>query len=541
MKWKNSVFALILAVLLTGCGNQPPEEAAPPDQLAVTEQTAPAATEPEPNITLQYLPESVEAPEEVTVLKWVCLTERPYGGGARIWNETAAVEFNQLLADRNMPFRVQFLLFTMDQWLLNSDWFSKPEVQEALTDADLIYGMVTDENMPRYLLPITEYAAGTKAPSLENAVPHAYNWRIGTVGNEVYGIPTVLQQASAGGWTAEPSFFSTYGPTEAAFAKDFCEMDELFARIYSGNGEQPFLYLAKDSVLRIGNEALGETVTVLPGALHPHISQGYKAAGACFGVDYSAGTPTVVNALETDHARQVQKAVAGYLEAGYVTDDPAAAQLRYGTVFGDRPYTDHAGKTVIPNTVTFFHATQPGGVMTGVSGGTQHKEAALSLLNLIAEDESLRLRLFYGKEGRDYTVTDGCYTIRIYEDGSSYSMDFLSPLSYFSGMTAAPETANLLSPGTENWTLFSYDKKSFLETYQDILDRSILTDPVAFDYTGFEQELAAMEAVYEKYFPAFSRLTEQQYGEMLRQLEAAGSKRILEAFKRQTEQGGAQE
>ena len=72
------------------------------------------------------------------------------------------------------------------------------------------------------------------------------------------------------------------------------------------------------------------------------------------------------------------------------------------------------------------------------------------------------------------------------------------------------------------------------------MDRSILTDPVAFDYTGFEQELAAMEAVYEKYFPAFSRLTEQQYGEMLRQLEAAGSERILEAFKRQTEQGGAQ-
>lgn len=530
MQWKIKVLALFLAVLLAGCGNQPTEETVPSEPYAATEQTDPAATEPEPNITLQYLPGRVEAPEGVTVLKWVCLTERPYGGGVRTWNEKAAIEFNRLLAERSMPFRVQFLLFTMDQWLLNSDWFSRPEVQEVLADADLIYGMVTDENMPRYLLPITEYATGAKEPSLEIAVPHPYNWCIGMVGDEIYGIPTVLQQASAGGWIAEPSFFSTHGLNEADFIKDFYEMDEMFARIYRENGNRPFLYLPKDSVLRVGNEALGETVTVFPGVLHPHISQGYKAAGACFAVSVADGDPRVVQLLETNGARQAQKAMARYLEAGYTTNDPAAAQLRYGTVFGDRPHTDSAGNIVIPNTVTVFHATQPGGVMTGVSAGTQHKEAALSLLNLIAADESLRLRLFYGKEGRDYTVTDGCYTIRIYEDGSSYSMDFLSPLSYFSGMAADPMTANLLSPGTENWTLFSYDTKGLLETYQGILDRSILTEPVCFDYTGFEKELAAMEAVYEKYFPTFSKLTEQQYGEMLRQLEAAGCKRISEAL-----------
>ncbi|WP_289466231.1 hypothetical protein, partial [Klebsiella pneumoniae] len=68
----------------------------------------------------------------------------------------------------------------------------------------------------------------------------------------------------------------------------------------------------------------------------------------------------------------------------------------------------------------------PEGFISGVAAVSQHKAEAVSLLNLIAEDEAFRMQLFYGKEGRDYKIVDGYYEINIHDDGSNYSLDFLS-------------------------------------------------------------------------------------------------------------------
>ena len=528
---------LVLALILVGCGNIEPQQSTPDNTtISVPEITEPTPTEPEPVITCQYLPQEIENPENLPVLKWVCLTERPYGGGVRTWNETAATELNQMLADKNMPFRVQFVLLTMDQWLLNSNWFSRPEAKMELEDADLVYGMMTATDMQEYLLPITEYVKGTAEPSLKNSVPHQYNWLIGTVSDEIYGIPTALNQAYAGGWIVNAELLNECGLTEDSFSMGFAEMDDGFAQIYTKNGNKPFLYLTNASIRIDGNAEIGQIVSTCPSVLSDIISQQYKGIGASFAIDYSSETPVVVNTLETNYTREVQQAIAGYIAAGYVTNDLKQAQLQYRTVFGNSNYTDESGNLVIPNTTAVFHHTSAGGMLSGLSANTQHKEEALSLLNLIAENEEFRIQLFYGMKGRDYTVTKGYYEIAKYGDGSSYSLDFLSPLSYFSGLTANKETANFLSPGTENWSLFTYDGKNTLETYQGVLDNSILSYPIIFDYSGFESELKAMEAVYEKYFPDFSNLTEEQYDQMLQELEIAGSKKVLDALQKQLEQ-----
>lgn len=510
--------------MLSGCGGYTTSASDP----GLMEPTI-----PEPVIACQYLPQEVNNTENLPTLKWVCLMERQYGGGVRIWNETAALELNQMLADRDMPFRVQFVLLTMDQWLIDSDWFSRSAAQEELADADLIYGQMRSSDMRDYLLPITEYIDSSAEISLEKAVPHEYNWLTGTVADEVYGIPTVLCQSYAGGWTMNANFFTKYNLTGDAFSSNFWEMDGFFEQIYKKNNKEPFLFVNRDTTLTSSNSFSGEMDSYFPGALYNITAQCYKGSGSCFAIDYTLDTPTVVNILQTEYARRIQSAIARYKEAGYITNDRSLAQLSYGTVFGDCTYTDASGNMVIPNTTAVFHATASGGPISGISADSQSKEEALSLLSLIAEDEEFRMQLFYGKEGRDYTIIDGYYEIKRYEDGSSYSLDFLSPLSYFSGLTSRQATANFSSPGTENWSLFTYDTKNQLETYRAVLDNSILSYPIIFDYSGFETELAAMEVVYRKYFPKYSTLTEDQYNQMLQELENAGSCKMLESLQQQ--------
>lgn len=536
MKRQKKYLSLVLAfvmILLSGCGNVWQQDSTSDNTtITVPQITESEPTEPEPVITCQYLPQKVENPDNLPVLKWVCLTERRFGGGIRTWNEAAAIELNEMLADRDMPFRVQFVLFTIDQWFQNSDWFSRPEVQKELADADLIYGQMRSGDMQKYLYPITEYVNGSAEISLENAVPHKHNWLRGTVENEVYGIPTDVYSSKAGGWKMRSDFLEKYDLSEEDFSGNFWEMDNLFEEIYKKNNEEPFLYISADSMITSSNAFTGEMDSCYPGALDNIVTPCYKGIGACFAIDYTLDKPMVVYTLQTDYARQIQNAIVRYQEAGYIGN----SELSYGTVFGDHTYTDTSGKVCIPNTKAIFHDTVSGGPISGVAASSQHKTEALSVLNLIAEDEEFRMQMFYGKEGRDYTITDGYYKIAKQEDGSSYSLDFLSPLSYFAGLTANASTANLLSPGTENWHLIAYDGKTQLETYQAILDNSIVSYPVVFDYSGFEKELEAMQPVYEKYFSKFSKLTEEEYDQMLQELENAGGKKIPEALQQQLDQ-----
>ena len=505
-------FLISLALILGGCVNVKPQESAPDNTtIFVPEITEPEPTEPDPVITCQYLPQEVDNPENLPVLKWVCLTERPYGGGVRTWNETAAIELNQMLADKNMPFRVQFVLFAMDVWLTDSNWFSRPETQNALKNADLIYGMMTAEEMQNYLQPITEYVQADAASSLLQAVPHSLNWLSGTVEGEVYGIRTIPAQSWANGWVIAPEVFDTYDLSADDFTGNFWEMDKVFQKIYAQNGNKPFLYNNNGKFLSTEASDPKAIDDYFPSTIYDLINNIYFDAGAIFGIDYSGQTPKIVNKLDTETVRNIQNALMRYIEAGYITDQAAKAVVHYGSVAGAHTYTRGQGETVIPVTTPVFKATRANGYMSGISANTQNRECALFLLKLIVEDNEVAVQLFFGKEGRDYTIENGYYTLQTQADGTSYSLDFISPLSYFCGMTSDKMTADMRSPGTENWNFVQYNGKTLLRSYQELLDESVLSYPVVFDYSGFEDELKAIETVCLEYFPEFTALTETQY------------------------------
>lgn len=551
------VFTLLFSFLITACNVTPqPSTSSNTTGSSVQQTTAgnedPNNTDPteptEPAVDprkaqCQYVPAEVTSPEGIPVLKWVCLRDE----WNHMWTEDAAVELNQMLADRNMPFRVQFVILTYyvdDIYAAPPtspyvDWFSMPEVQEILKDADLIYGALSGQEMTEYLVPITDNVSGTASPSLQNAVPHDYNWLTQTVDGEIYGIPSGPSQGTTTGWIIKSSFYKKMGLKEADLSRNFWEMDTLFAKLYQKNSNKPFLTIREGGIRSIAEIDETTLPQQLPSSIADFMRGTYTCIGSCFGIDASSGSPKVVNMMETDTVRLYQEAMFRYKSAGYVTADEAEAQIRYGSGLADFSYAEYgSSNSYYPVTDPVLSSTRPSGYTIGVAASSQNPDAGKALLALITEDEAFRIQLLFGKEGRDYTAVNGNYRTKSQADGSSYSMRFLSPLSYFSGF--ASEGA-----------IYAEEGKTELETFREMLDQSTLYHPIVFDYSGLKKELAAVQAVINRFFPYFTTteeipddmttevedtvpiMNEAGYDQMLQAFKDAGSDKIVEELQRQ--------
>lgn len=548
MKKPTAFFFALLLLVLTGCEIHGPAGYTEPSIDPTVETTLIRPPEPTdyplthvpesdelPVIRVQYLPERMGS-GNVPVLKWVCLTEYQDGCMDRVWSEDAVLELNDMLDQMGAGFRIQFVMLSADRYISQYDWFSRTEVLDIIADADLIYGYMEEAAMLQYLTPITQYVKGTNAV-LENAVPHSAFWHASTLNGEVYGIFTDLYLASCSGWMIDESFLAELdlGLTAADFQKNFWEMDEIFEKIASVYNE-PFLCMLSDGV--ITSSGFNNDDSYIPRVLDGYMSSVHNA-GSCFAVDYSGDSPQIVNYLEMEEIRLFQQAVIRYKKAGYVVDEDDAQRLclQYTTLLCSEAYSQD-GQQYIPVTQPLFYMTGVGGNISGIAATSEHIEEAVSLLALIANDETFRFHLFFGQEGRDYTVEDGCYSIMKREDGSDYSMDFLSSLSYFCGLTQGDMTDTSRTLSTLNAYLTGDSSEEKLRLLCKTLDDSRMRIPVAFDLTDCEEEAESVAWVLKRYFPYMSNekhiagslltpaqpeMTPALYDLMLKDLENAGS------------------
>ena len=528
---------LVLVMIASFCAcakdSTQPQPSKPP---IVTDPTAPTQMG-EVQIKTQYLPVDVENPADLPVLKWVCLMETWYGGRTGTWTEDAVHEVNQMLKERDMPFRVQFVLLTMNQFVWDMDWFSTPEVQTALQGADLITANLSPAEMQTYLAPITAYAKGKASPSLENAVLHPYSWKSASVGGEIYAFPVIPGSYRSAGWQVSADVLSDYGFSAEDFSAAFWEMDDLFADFYTKNQSQPFLFIEGNGVIIEGSLEGLPSDKIYPRSLDPVLSISTHMVGSCFVIDYSGDTPKVMNYLELNSVKNWQASFLRYREAGYVVTNADAAKVIYTDCPATSIYTftdenDAKERVKIPISKPLFKGGASGTIVSGICADTGNMEEALKLLNLIAEDADFRKQLFYGKEGRDYTIEDGYYNITRTDD-ACYCLDFISPLSYFCGLTTNPEAQDLLSVGADYYALTAADGKTKLQTLQENLDNSTLCCSVALDFSGLDAELIAVSNVLQSYFNRFSYLTAEEYDQMLQELKDAGSEVIQAELQKQ--------
>ena len=530
------LLVLLLGVSLCACAKESKQPAPQPSKPPIVTDPTTPIVEGELVITTQYLPAKVENPDDLPVVKWVCLMETWYGGRTGTWTEGAVHEVNQMLKERDMPFRVQFVLLTMNQFVWDMDWFSTPEVQTALQGADLITANLSPEEMQTYLTPITAYAMGEASPSLENAVLHPYSWRSATVDGQIYAFPVIPGSYRSAGWQVSADLLNNQGFSTENFSGSFGEMDDLFADICEKNESQPFLLIETDGIIMQGSIEGKPSDQIYPSVLDPVFSASVHTVGSCFAIDYSGDTPMVANYLELDSIKNWQAAFLRYREAGYVVTNADAAKVIYTDCPASSIYTfveeDGEEKVSIPVSKPLFTGGASGTIVSGICADTGNMEEALKLLNLIAEDADFRKQLFYGKEGRDYTIEDGYYNLSKTDD-ASYVLDFISPLSYFCGLTANPESQDLLSVGADYYGLTAADGKTKLQTLQENLDNSTLCCSVALDFSGLDAELIAVSNVLQSYFNRFSYLTAEQYDQMLQELKDAGSEVIQAELQKQ--------
>ena len=471
----------------------------------------------EDDVAVQVLPETVENPDGLPVLKWVCMVDSLMYPGDKPMNEAAVVELNQMLADRNLPYRVQFTVLSSSGWFVwPNEWFSHPDVQKELEDADLIFGYYTAWEMEQWLLPITDHIYGDAQPALAGAMPHPLNWYSYEADGEIYGIPYSTYPAYGQGWHVDAAFMEKYDLTAEDFNRNFWEMDELFAKIYEKNGNQPFL------LNEFYGHSAGELVD-MNRTLHwmpmkdAFNDSTYQPACLYFAIDLQAEKPTVVNFVETDMFQKTYEAVLRYKEAGYLGDSSLEVYFE-GLIDSAEPYLKTSENYYYipcgPIGLSISNHT----FMTGISAKSAHTEEALSLLEQIIVDDALRLQLCYGKEGRDYTLTDGAYTRVTQEDGSCYYMDYLSPQAAFFDFTTGKQSEELVEAQRKN-----------------ISQATFAHCPIVFDYTVLEEELTAIGAVVGDYHTLFSYhpYYEEYYQEMLEKLEEAGMSTVIAEMQRQ--------
>lgn len=544
-RWLALILALVL-LMVCGCSKQEVNETT----AATTAPTGPVIQRPPepkpeksdmpnlgnvpPVITIQNLPETVENPEGVPVLKWVCFVETQGGGETRIWNEESVLPVNEMLAQMDAPYRVQFQMVTVNRYLEPGqfDWFSQPEVQEVLENADLIYGYMEPEDRISRLLPITDYVVGEDAP-LSDAVPHAAYWQATSHEGEIYGIPTRLLQQSMSGWILRDHYIQWHRLTEEELQQDFWEMDSVFERIFEDTGHSAFLDIPADEIVNT-YVGMGLSKGYLPGLLSAELAD--LSLASCFILDYSSASPQVVNYLDMESVRQFCQAAVRYKKAGYIM---AYSNIRYGAITFDDFYEEFP---VTDATVKIW----PGQLTTGISAGTMLTAEAVSLLELIAENEAFRKQLLYGTEGVDYTIVDGIYKRAEQQDGSDYSMDFLSPLSYFCGLTSdhADWYTTKRTYGTQNAHIPGTTGEEKLESHRIALEASRIIPPITVDLTDYEAEVTDVNYVLRRYLPYFSfpgqgfgiyqqETTEAVYEQMLLDLQDAGVELLQEELQEQ--------
>ena len=491
---------VLLCLVVTGCvispdsttGNTPK-----PSIPIITSPTIPSETEPPTVIQCQRLPEAVENPDNLPIIKWVCLTD--YGSSSQ-WNESMAQQLNQLLAEKEQPFRVQFIIYTSDN--LKNNWFLQPEIQADLASADLIYSAINSENGLSYLHPITD---AIDSYLLQTAVPHEAYWLQTTLDGEIYGIHSNAQYTISNGWWVSDRIIKNNALMQDDFMQPYWEMDNIFASIFENNKQQAFLRHVDDGYI------IGKLIqNYMPYALSSIITNHFQLIGSCYGIDYSGEQPVIVNYLNTDYVRKTQAALLRYREAGYMTtSDTEPYWVNYSNVFADFSYT-YEDVTYIPTEPVQFSNTNFGGYMTGLSKNAQNKDAALSLLSLIANDSAIRQQLLFGTTEEDI--------------GANRFLSFLSPYSSLRNST----TGGFERPVAEGLTQ--------LETHQQILGRSIIQLPITFDFSAVEAETSAVNEILVEYFNRFSQMTESEYTQMLSDIKAAGGDNILAELQRQLDE-----
>ena len=514
---------VLLLLLLTACGN---------NRGQIIGGNNDSKDEPESTALVQYIPERAEDSDGLPVLKCVCVVESWCVLGKnhrKTCRENAINAMNQYLKESNAGFQIQVVIITDVEmnYGMGLDCFEDSRVREEAADADLLYADFFPERMVEYLEPITDYINGSDAP-LSDAVPHESLWFQTKLDGEIYGIPYIFNSPGGTGWIVEAEVLERCGLTPEDFQREYWEMDEVFARIYEVYGTS-FMMVAEDSSFL---PLVNGRICSIPENVLGDFSNYHTFVASCYGIDASGDHPTVENILDTEYIKLLQQATPRYTAAGYTFPDssPIAKTqfVRYTTVYTDKPML-RDGLWYIP-VGQRWKPLELYGFMTGIAKNSQHKEEALSFLQLLSEDTQLRNLFCFGEEGVNYTLEDD---VGVLIEESRHDLSFLTPMADFGCFDTWYWRGGLNQFKVE-------EGEDALEVYRRIMDSSQAKCPLDyrywFDFTDLEDEIEAVNTAVRMRAGSFSKLTPEEYETWMKEIRDAGGDVIQAELQRQLDE-----
>ncbi len=486
---------------------------------------------------IQYLPETVDNPDNLPVLKMVCIGDEFRSD----YSDTAMKEINQMLSQRNMPFRLQLVVAGyeyLDGNPLAVDMLSFPEVQALLQDADIVNARMTAQLRQKYLSPITEFVTGSAQPSLANAVPDPIDWQITTVGEEIYGIPAFSGNSVSYGWRVNQAFMEKYDLRVEDFQKNYWEMDELFARLYAANGEKAFLHASNNPTAQSYQGGfysnpeyfLGVPVQTVPDVM---LMPGYlQPIGGIYAIDLR-GEMKIVNIFEDEQVRAAHDATIRYKDARYTCYDESS--VFFGVLSGTETYEDR-GWYCIPVTQAALNSGEDGrcGYTTGIAAASALKQEAAQFLSLLSSDETFRNYLLYGKEGRDHTCDSSGWMSPLGSDGKpGCLLPYVTPLSKRYNL-GKQTTAELIAAHQKDVESAQYAYCPVLLTFEDTETETAALCQVLGNYKkSFACSAEVTKEVGGKTVVVCYRMDNAHYELFLQELKAAGDDTIIASLQAQ--------
>lgn len=447
------LFCIVFTFFVMGCGYNGNEENAVVKTDVNTEDTG---TEMDSSSTLS-------AAEKDTVIWNIYFSEY-----IEIWQEP----LNQLLAEKGVPYRVKLEAYhtAMEEPLADAvDTLEK--MKQANERADVIavpssgYTTMADRKL---LMPLDDFLESERGMEIVNSLPERDLARCRYKGT-TYGISAHLRTVGAVAY--DKALLKKYNIDASELSANIFENESLLQKVKDGEGGKVVPYAYNDNILY----SLGVW------KVDPMECLAYTKDGEA------------VNIFETEELRKKLFQIKDFKDKGllnivsengfgsfFATDelvhreDPYESSLSYA----DNPKQDALTEyLVIPDMQRPQIAPFWGDAQTAIASWSQNQEYALDFLIRLYTDPDIANLIFYGNEGKEYTVEDNVATRLsgnlLWVFGEHYT--------------------NALAAFSQNDT--ARDKTAFQTRYYEQCE-SFIPDGFRFDSAPVAKEVEATNAVY---------------------------------------------
>jgi putative aldouronate transport system substrate-binding protein len=473
--------ALMVALLLAGCGNSSPsKEAVSGENDKVVSKS--------------------ESSNDIVPLKWVTIGNgmpENYDSWVRVLNEYLGEKIGVNIEMEVIP------------W---GDWDNRRNIIiNTNEDYDIIFGnssnYISDINLGAYY-DITEMAE-TKMSNFYNYLPKEY-WDAVTVDSKIYAVPTYKDSSMTNYAIWDKELVEEYN-LDIHSLTTLSSLSEVFNILKNDKSDYP-VYVKNDGLYYIFDvyDQLGSGLQVLG------VRYDDSNARVCFTLEQE-DIVSQLNILHEWYNQGIINPDAAALSEGRVYNMwrvaqgwPLAAKTTWGPKMGKEVEVVQIGETIVSNDTVR-------GSINMISANSKYPEKCLELLNLVNMDTKVRDMFFYGEEGVDFEYTEDNKVNKLHQN---WSMAGYTQGTFFTVSQLATDEVN-------QW-------EEVKQLNENAVPSVLLG--FTFDYTQVEDELANCQEIWLRYKSEV--LTgvlnpKEAVQEIKKELMAAGFQRILDTAQEQ--------